>query len=120
MTPIPRPLRSLLGRLPVRRPVPRPLVDRDHLPSVYLPEPPTAPAPRAPAIPEPTWEPWLIDQQDDGLDTGPRHDAPDGAVNACVLDGAPYDGDGVLGRYCSWACADADEPISLLGDTPTR
>lgn len=111
----PRILQTLLGKLPARRPAPRPFVDRDHLPSVYLPEPPTAPAHRVPAIPEPTWEPWLIDQQDDaaGPPAAPHH------ANACFLDGTPYAGDGVLGRYCSWACADADEPLSLLGDTPT-
>ncbi|MGW3077867.1 hypothetical protein [Kitasatospora sp. NPDC001132] len=122
MPPTPRLLQALLDKLPARRPAPRPLVDRDHLPSVYLPAPP---APREPAIPEPTWEPWLIDQQSDDPATDPATgDRPDDrsadATNACFLDGAPYDGDGILGRYCSWACADADEPISLLGDTPTR
>ena len=100
-----QPLVDLLTRPDTRPPAPAPAPDDfgDDLLGVYLPEPPARPT-TAPTVHLPEFTLTLPDDGDgDGLG-----DWPDEAEQQCALDGAPYVGTGVLGRYCSWACADAD------------
>ena len=91
-----QPLLDLFTRRRTPQPQDQPEDDfGDDLLGIYLPEPP------APAEPEFV----LTIPEDEEDDSG---DWPDEVESECALDGAPYYGTGVLGRYCSWSCADAD------------
>jgi len=86
---------------------------------------PTPPGPAEPAAPaqqpgtddfgdDPTglWaspgpSPWFSPADPDVEDDGSGDDW-DAVESECALDGAPYYGTGVYGRYCSWGCAAAD------------
>ncbi|MEV7940880.1 hypothetical protein AB0O82_32725 [Kitasatospora sp. NPDC088264] len=97
-----QPLLDLATRLRGNQPPPPPPYDPgDDLLGIYLPEPQPAPETLAPIEPE-----FVLTIPEDEED-GPG-DWPDEVESECALDGAPYYGTGVLGRYCSWSCADAD------------
>jgi hypothetical protein len=98
-----QPLVDLLTRPADHPPTPAPAPDDfgDDLLGVYLPEPPARPT-TAPTVHLPE---FTLTLPEDGDDPGAW---PDAVEQQCALDDAPYFGTGVLGRYCSWACADAD------------
>ncbi|MFJ8444016.1 hypothetical protein [Kitasatospora griseola] len=99
-------LRALLARL---RPA-RPALSADPDPADWGDDPTGAWSPQPP-----TPMPWHY--QDDG-----PGDDPDDATefeSECALDGAPYYGTGVYGRYCSWGCAAADGAGSDEDDAAT-